>query len=400
MRAEAPSSLQITIAHTQNPDGAAAADALAHAVTEALGGAPHFVVAWTHAESDLEGLARGLHEAFPGVALHAGTSAAGVMTREGAHRGPGVAGVFALRDPRGSYGSAWAACDDPRESGRRALRSALERADRLGELPRFVWVSGAPGAEEQVLAGIDEVLGGSAPIFGGSTADETLSGEWAQLTDGRVERDGVSVSVGFPSTPISFAIHSGYAPTGRRGVVTRAEGRTLYEIDGRPAVDVYNEWTGKSLDASADDVLAQTTMGPLGRVLSRLGDVELHTLVHPCAVGSEGQMELFARVRHGDTLELMRGEVQALVERAGRVTDVAMRQDEWTPADVAGGLVTYCAGCMIAVGDALPQAAAGVDASLGGAPFLGSFTYGEQGAYLDGRNRHGNLMISALLFHR
>ncbi len=35
--------------------------------------------------------------------------------------------------------------------------------------------------------------------------------------------------------------------------------------------------------------------------------------------------------------------------------------------------------------------------ALDGHPFLGSFTFGEQGCFIGGENRHGNLMISVLL---
>ena len=41
-----------------------------------------------------------------------------------------------------------------------------------------------------------------------------------------------------------------------------------------------------------------------------------------------------------------------------------------------------------------------LQAALPGIPFLGSFTFGEQGCFPGGENRHGNLMISVLLFPR
>lgn len=37
-------------------------------------------------------------------------------------------------------------------------------------------------------------------------------------------------------------------------------------------------------------------------------------------------------------------------------------------------------------------------AAMDNAPFLCAFTFGEQGAIIDSCNRHGNLMISALVF--
>jgi hypothetical protein len=36
--------------------------------------------------------------------------------------------------------------------------------------------------------------------------------------------------------------------------------------------------------------------------------------------------------------------------------------------------------------------------ALGERPFLGTFTFGEQGCFVGGENRHGNLMISVLTF--
>jgi hypothetical protein len=48
----------------------------------------------------------------------------------------------------------------------------------------------------------------------------------------------------------------------------------------------------------------------------------------------------------------------------------------------------------------MDQVVDGVNQSLGGKPFLGSFTFGEQGCFAGGENRHGNLMISVLVFTR
>jgi len=39
----------------------------------------------------------------------------------------------------------------------------------------------------------------------------------------------------------------------------------------------------------------------------------------------------------------------------------------------------------------------GLREALSGLPFLGSFTFGEQGCFVRGTNRHGNLGISVVL---
>jgi hypothetical protein len=55
---------------------------------------------------------------------------------------------------------------------------------------------------------------------------------------------------------------------------------------------------------------------------------------------------------------------------------------------------------MLTVRDRIDQVVAGLDEGLGGAPFLGCFTFGEQGCFVGGENRHGNLMISVTVFAR
>ena len=71
-----------------------------------------------------------------------------------------------------------------------------------------------------------------------------------------------------------------------------------------------------------------------------------------------------------------------------------------TADQVSGALVIYCAGCMLTVQDEMEEVAAEVREALGGKPFLGAFTFGEQGCFTGGENRHGNLMISVVVFEK
>ncbi len=96
----------------------------------------------------------------------------------------------------------------------------------------------------------------------------------------------------------------------------------------------------------------------------------------------------------------MHGDSNALVSRAGRVASEALARASLTRDQIAGALVIYCAGCMLSVRERMPEVVAGLREELGDVPFLGAFTFGEQGCFLGGENRHGNLMISVTLFAR
>ena len=48
----------------------------------------------------------------------------------------------------------------------------------------------------------------------------------------------------------------------------------------------------------------------------------------------------------------------------------------------------------------MEEVATEVREALGGKPFLGAFTFGEQGCFTGGESHHGNLMISVVVFEK
>jgi hypothetical protein len=367
-----------------------------------LGQAPDWLVVYASVKHSSTVLLETLSDLAPGVPLQGGTTCLGVMTAEGFHSANGVGlGLFGVSDPEGDYGVGAAEIgSDPRKAGADAIQQAIERAGRTGEPRDMVWLSGAPGSEERVLRGIQDVIGPDVPIAGGSTADNTVEGNWLQFANGAVYRDAVVVSALYCSVPIHLAFHSGYSPTRQVGTVTRARGRTVYEIDGRPAAEVYNEWTGGVIGdfLEGGNVLAVTTLNPLGRVVGQVGSMPYYRLAHPDAVVSGGALSLFSDADAGDQFVHMTGTHESLVARAGNVAQSALDIGRIGAKQVCGALVVYCAGCMLTVQDRMDQVSTQVSDALGGKPFLGTFTFGEQGSFIGGENRHGNLMISVVVF--
>ncbi len=373
---------------------------------DTLGDAPDLLVLHASVEYEGKALIAALNACAPGIPIHGGTSCRGVMTEAGLHMDADRGlGLFGLSDPDGgTYGVGAAEFgDDPGEATRKALSEALDAANAPGEMPAMIWLSSAPGHEEIVLATIAQMVGDNVPIAGGSAADNTVSGEWLQFANDRVYKDGVAILAMFPSSDVHFAFHSGYEPTDRRGMVTHARGRELLEIDGRPAAEVYNEWTrGLIADYLAEEetILSQSTFNPLGRVVGEVEGLPYYQLSHPSATTREQSLQLFTCISAGEEIVLMRGTKESLVSRVGRVAMSALEAHGAHPRDVAGALIIYCAGCMLGVHDQLDRVVESLHSALPGVPFLGAFTFGEQGTFLGGENRHGNLMISVLLFSR
>jgi hypothetical protein len=373
-------------------------------LVESLGGEPTWVLVEATVLHDVPTLQAELRRLAPAAAVHGSTSCVGVMTHRGFHTEEGLAlGLLGLRDEDGAFGVSGASLgDDAKQAGSTAIRGAIARASRAGEVPSMIWLSSSPGREEEVIAGIEAVVGHGVPIVGGSAADNTVAGNWQLFTKDERGADLVVLTALFPSTAVASTFQSGYSPGPHRGRVTRANGRTINEIDGRPAAAVYDEWAGGILgdQVSGGNVLSKTTLAPLGRQIGAVMGVPYFCLAHPDSVTPEGGLSLFARITEGDELILMQGTTEGLQERAGRVAQAALEQAGWQASRVAGALVIFCAGCMLTVREQMDAVVDSLKRALPGVPFLGSFTFGEQGCLTGGENRHGNLMISVTLLER
>jgi hypothetical protein len=372
-------------------------------VAAQLGAPPQLLLVHASVRADARAILVALREAAPGVAIHGATSCVGVMTQDGFHRSDaGAVGLLGVLDPDGAYGVGAAELGtDPRAAATAAVSRALRDAGRDGEIPDMIWITQAPGNEELVLQGIGDLVGPQVPIGGGSSSDDLAGGGWLQFATDDVFTNAVVVAVLFTSRGVSFEFQSGYDPTQLKATVTKGYRRTISELGGRPAAAVYDEWTGGAISESLHDggsVLMKTTLSPLGRVVGKTADIPYFLLSHPDQVRADGSMAVFSDVAVGDEVFLMRGSPESLVRRAGRVARSVLHPGSGA-GQLAGAVVVYCAGCMLTIQDRMPEVVASIRAGLGeDVPFLGVFTLGEQGCFLGGENRHGNLMISVLGF--
>ncbi len=281
----------------------------------------------------------------------------------------------------------------------RSAASAIERA--LGRKPDALLLQATPGFEERILDGVSDAFDGDPPpVYGGSAADDAIAGEWRVFAGTRVEREGF-VLVGFASDkPVTGAFVSGYTPTQNRARITRAHGRVVHELDGAPAARVYNRWIGGALDRELEVggvVLGATTLHPLGRLVDKIGAVPRYLLSHPHEVRADGSLSFFTEMSVGDEVVLMLGTEASLVDRADQAVTRARRGGD---GPLAGVILTYCGGCVAAIGDGTAKLADMFRTKIGAAPFVGAATFGEQGCFVGPKpvNRHGNLMCNAILF--
>jgi hypothetical protein len=312
--------------------------------------------------------------------------------------------IFGINDPYGSYGVGIAdvsSNSSPETAAQIALTQAISSSPKPYETPAMIWSIMTPGQEESLINGFADIVGPHVPVFGGSSADNDVSGKWQQGSHSHDGNSSVVVATLQPSSAIGYSYSSGYEPTDITLVAEGCSSRIVSKFDGKTAAQRYNQLTHGAIEHAllGGNVLGNTTLFPLGRAISNTIGIPEYLLSHPDSVTEKGELTLFSHIDEGQPLTLMTGSVDGLVQRAWVVAQNAI---DLLPegSECAGVLMIYCGGCMLTIGDNVSQMQHYLSSALPNLPICAAYTFGEQGAFLDGRNRHGNLMISAVAFSR
>lgn len=312
-----------------------------------------------------------------------------------------------------------------RQAAEIATRRALENAGKeSSEEPKIVLISGAtyfmPGTlknpvEERYIEGIEDIIGKDIPIVGGLAADTAASGNEKVFVNDKVYDFG-SVSVAVLYTDVKLGLESsspkigygflgGFTPTTKSGVVTKAEGHILYEIDNRPCAEVYNEWTDGALSDrinTTDWVIDYTALHPLAEKISTKDEVPgyYNKLIHYFNNPEPGVCKLACEVKVGDTLYLLDGTTDMFVNRGALTAMFARSQGKITAEEIAGGYMVFCAGSFLTI-DASDygKISNSINEALAGAPFIGGYEFGGFGSFIGAaKNVFTTQMCSFLVF--
>jgi hypothetical protein len=347
-------------------------------------------------------------ELGPDVKIHGITSVAGLMTNEGLHVGK-VVGVLGVADEGIQFGvggvdpDQWPSLKD---AGKAAILRAIADAGRLpNEKPNLILCAASMrrGGEMKLLEGIASVVGPDVPVMGGNAGDEKADHHWAQFSQNCTYRDGLVLTAVYSKRKLGWAFESGFRITDKTGIVTKSDGKTLYEINHRPALDVYNEWlNGRLLDYMRTHGPAEisifTVQYPLGKVLRGANGQVGYLISHPAPTQADigpKTVPVYALIEQGSNIELVSESWQTNLNRAELAPSDALVRGDIPRDDAMFGMLFFCSGAYSFIPAAerskLPLL---VTNAIGDTPFLGMMTIGEQG-YIPGvGNVSANLVVS------
>lgn len=250
-------------------------------------------------------------------------------------------------------------------------------ADSFSSTPRYLQIfsDGLTGNGCAIIKGIASVVGDHIPVTGGAAGDNDQFINTLQFGGGRIYTDAVCGIAFYGDFRLGTGLDSGWAPIGVPKKVTKACGRIVYELNGEPALNVYERFLGNH----AHKLPAIGVEYPLGfkKPSSSPNQEDLYILRATMSVDRNARSIKFAgEIPEGAMVNLTCGDNASILEAAR----TAARQARSAIGDVTPKII-FCYSCMarkIVLGSRTEEEIKRVQMELGSQiPLIGFYTYGE-----------------------
>jgi hypothetical protein len=369
-------------AHIHRAGQEAALQMLAH-----LGGRPLLTLVFSSIRFADPQLLKSIRAVTEGVPLIGCTDAGGIGSSGPINHSVLVIGL------RGSdmgfvTGVAYGISKDPEAAGKR-LAQDLKAGEPGTVKAALIFPDGLGPNGTALVGGVQKGLGSHIPIVGGSAGDNFYFQKTFQYFDDRVLTDSVPGALCYGQVAVGIGARHGWIPLGRPRQVTKASGEVIYELDGKPAVKMYEQYLGSKQMRLSASLPGVTMSYPLG--FSKNGaDYLLRNAVR---VGHQGSLICNGEFPEGCWVRLMIGGYESALtaaEEAACEATAAIGRNRFK-----GALVFSSAGRQRMLGsecqgeiDVIRNSLGGVGVRLGG--FYG---YGEQAPSPTGNVFHNESVV-------
>ena len=273
---------------------------------------PDLTVVFSSVSFEQAEVLKGVREASNNASL-IGCTDAGEITNEGPSKNS--VGVMAIASDQINFyvGLGKDVKKGAREAGRAVAKEIKEKAkEPLRAFIMFPDVLTGNGAD--IVRGVLDVLGEHFPVVGGAAGDDFLFQKTYEYRDGEV----VSGAVGGVGLAGKFSmgagVRHGWIPIGVPMKVTKSEGSVVHELDGRPALSIYEDYFGdKAGDLRKEPLARMAITYPLG---IKLPGMEEYLIRDPITVDEKGAITCAAEIPEGSEIRLMIGSKEKAVEDA------------------------------------------------------------------------------------
>lgn len=370
--------MNVFTAESKVEDGGAAAKALVTQLQDkGAGGDVKVIFVFSSTTQSLAAVQSGLKATFADAQV-IGATTSGEFT--GGHVGKGTVVAAAVAgDIAVEVGMATDLSSDVEKAVSRAVASLPKApADGYAHRTGIVLVDPLSGFGEEAALLAEVLLGGDVPLAGGAAGDDLKMSCAAVGLDGEVASDAIVVAHISSHVPLAIGVAHGHRPISPPLTITKAEGATIHEVDGRPAWDVWREHTREEAakqGIDVDNLTPEQEGGYLLRFEAGLAMGDEWKVRAPLSRDENGALSLATAIPQGAVIRITESTPDRQIDSARLAAENAKKQ--LGDRECAGAIVFDCICRNLILGDAFDDAVGAIQQTLGGAPLAGFETYGE-----------------------
>ncbi|TAF67391.1 MAG: hypothetical protein EAZ55_03485 [Cytophagales bacterium] len=222
-----------------------------------------------------------------------------------------------------------------------------------------------------LVAGLASILGDAVSVTGGLAGDAASF----QSTLVGIDNDpqtGQLVAVGLygEALNVGYASFGGWSSFGAERTVTKSDANVLYELDGKPALELYKTYLGKK----AQELPAAALLFPLS---IKNNQAESNELVRTILSIDEAQqsMTFAGDIPMGSIVKLMKSDHESLIEGAEKA---AQKSQEILGSNAELAVLVSCVGRKLVLGQNVEEEIEVIRDNLGQETIItGFYSYGE-----------------------
>jgi methyl-accepting chemotaxis protein len=354
-----------------------ASQALSLALKKQLGDAsPSLVMAFASTRQPLGEVTAALARDFP-HAVVLGASTAGEFTEVKDVKS--AVSAFALAgDFKVFAGMSEGLKADPAAAVSRALSALPTAVTDFPHKTGLLLLDPLAGNGEECTLLVAAHVGGDEILAGGAAGDDLQMKRTLVSLGARAASDALVFARIFSRTPLGLGVSHGHKPLSVPLRVTKASGGVVYEIEGRPAWDVWKEHTKESAarrGVSVDEIAPADEISYLLRYEAGIATGAEFKIRAPLSRAADGSISFACGIPEGTVIRITESEPEAQVASA---RDAARKAKGMLGGKrVAGALVFDCICRNLILGDDFVRAVRGMAEELGTVPVAGFETYGE-----------------------
>ncbi|MCK5332388.1 FIST C-terminal domain-containing protein [Candidatus Parcubacteria bacterium] len=272
---------------------------------------------------------------------------------------------------------------NPKEAGIKMANKLVEQTEGASIDSVIMLIDVLTGNGADAVRGVNSVLGKDTLIVGGAAGDDFSFKETFVYLNDKVLPSSI-VGAGFYGDNImTVGVRHGWVPIGNPMKVTKSQGAIIEEIDGKPALSIYEDYFGeeeaKSLKNEALAKMALTY--PLGMTTADNDELLLRA---PISADDNGAITCAAEVPEGSEVRLMIGSKDEAIAAAKEAAKNAL--ENLNGKKPAGVIVFNCIARQKLFSRHAKDEIDAIKEVLGkDIPVIGFYTYGEI-APINGKN--------------